>query len=344
MKKWNFGIIGAGVIGDFHARAIGDMGNGNLYAVCDSNINRAEEFAKKYNCKAFGSYQEMLKEKDIDVVTIATPSGLHMEPTVAAAEANKHVICEKPLDVTVERIDQMIEAHEKAGTKLGAIFQARFADSLVPLRNAIKNVRFGTITYAGVSVPWWRTQEYYSDTWHGTWELDGGGALMNQSIHAIDMLCEMMPAKVESVLAFSSKIGHEGIETEDTSVAALKFNNGALGVIYGSTASFPGRSRRFEMTGTKGSVVYEGDRIIFWQFENELPEDENIRKQFGGEKRADGSSDPKAFSHALHTRNFSEFIKSIETGGSFCLNPQEARKSVALIRKIYKSSMENEQI
>ena len=341
MKVWNFGIVGAGVIGDFHARAIADLENGNLYAVCDTNFDRAKGLAEKYNCKAYDSYEQMLKEKEIDIVTIATPSGLHMEPTVAAAKARKHVLCEKPLDVTIERIDKMIAAHEEADTKLGGIFQARFADSLVPLRNAIKAGRFGTITYAGVYVPWWRTQEYYSNTWHGTWELDGGGALMNQSIHAIDMLCEMMPAEVESVLSFSSKIGHDDIETEDTSVAALKFSNGALGVIYGSTAAFPGRARRFEITGTKGSVVYEADRIVFWQFDEELGEDENIRKQFNSSNRADGSSDPKAISHVLHTRNFAEFIKSIETGEEFCLSPQQARKSVALIIDIYKSSMEN---
>ena len=341
MKVWNFGVVGAGVIGDFHARAIADLENGNLYAVCDTNFDRAKQLAEKYNCKAFDSYEQMLKEKEIDIVTIATPSGLHMEPAVAAAKARKHVLCEKPLDVTIERIDKMIAAHEEADTKLGGIFQARFADSLVPLRDAIKAGRFGTITYAGVYVPWWRTQEYYSNTWHGTWELDGGGALMNQSIHAIDMLCEMMPAEVESVLSFSSKIGHDDIETEDTSVAAVKFSNGALGVIYGSTAAFPGRARRFEITGTKGSVVYEADRIVYWQFAEELPEDENIRKKFGTSERADGSSDPKAISHVLHTRNFEEFIKSIETGEEFCLSPQQARKSVALIIDIYKSSMEN---
>jgi len=342
MKIWNFGIIGAGVIGGFHARAIGDLPNANLYAVCDTNIERAEKLAEEYNCKAFGSYNEMLEDNDIDIVTIATPSGLHMEPTIAAAKAGKHVLCEKPLEITTEKIDEMIAAHEKAGTKLGAIFQARFSDSLVPLRNAIKAGRFGVMTYAAVYVPWWRTQQYYSDTWHGTWELDGGGALMNQSIHAIDMLCEMMPAEVESVLSLTSKIGHDDIETEDTSVAALKFNNGALGVIYGSTASFPGRPRRFEMTGTKGSVVYEDDSIVFWKFDEELAEDENIRKQFGSSKHSGGSSDPKAISHVLHSRNFAEFIKSLETGESFCLNPQQARKSVALIRKIYKSAMENE--
>lgn len=343
MKKWNFGIIGAGVIGDFHARAIGDLPNANLHAVCDTNLERAEKLAEEYGCKAFGSYDEMLEDKDIDIVAIATPSGLHMEPTVAAAKAGKHVLCEKPLEVTIERIDEMVAAHEKAGTKLGAIFQARFSDSLVPLREAIKAGRFGVMTYAAVYVPWWRTQEYYSDTWHGTWDLDGGGALMNQSIHAIDMLCEMMPAEVESVLGLTSKIGHDDIETEDTSVAALKFNNGALGVIYGSTASFPGRPKRFEMTGTKGSVVYEDDSVVFWKFNEELAEDENIRTKFGSSKHSGGSSDPKAISHVLHSRNFAEFMKTLETGEEFCLNPEQASKSVALIREIYKSSMENEQ-
>ncbi|MDH4240826.1 MAG: Gfo/Idh/MocA family oxidoreductase, partial [Phycisphaerae bacterium] len=206
MKTWNFGIIGAGLIADFHAKSIADIPNAKLIGCCDKVQDKANTLADKYDVKAFGNYDEMLKSDDVDIVTIATPSGFHMEPTVAAAEAGKHVLCEKPLEVTLERIDAMIEAHNKSGTRLGGIFPYRFNDSQTVLREAINSGRFGVITYAGIYVPWWRTDEYYKDSWHGTWKLDGGGALMNQSIHMVDMLCDVMPP-IESLQAYTGTLG-----------------------------------------------------------------------------------------------------------------------------------------
>jgi UDP-N-acetyl-2-amino-2-deoxyglucuronate dehydrogenase len=160
MKTWNFGIIGAGLIADFHAKAIADIPNAKLVGCCDKIQDRAKQLADKYDVKVFENYEEMLKSDDVDIVTIATPSGFHKEPTTAAAEAGKHVICEKPLEVTLERIDAMIEAHNKSGTRLGGIFPYRFNDSQTVLREAINSGRFGVITYAGIYVPWWRTDEY----------------------------------------------------------------------------------------------------------------------------------------------------------------------------------------
>ena len=281
MKTWNFGIIGAGLIADFHARAIADIPNAKLIGCCDKIADRAKKLADKFSVRAFPDYEAMLKSDEIDIVTIATPSGFHKEPAVAAAEAGKHVICEKPLEITLKRIDAMIEAHEKAGTRLGGIFPYRFNDSQEVLREAINSGRFGTISYVGIYVPWWRTDEYYKDSWHGTWKLDGGGALMNQSIHMVDMLCDVM-APIESLQAFTGKIGHPQIETEDTAVAVLRYTNGALGIVYGTTASWPGQFRRFEITGTKGTVVQLENSFTVWKFADEKPEDDDIRKRFGG--------------------------------------------------------------
>ncbi len=220
MKIWNFGIIGAGLIADFHARAIADIENAKLVGFCDIVSERAKKLAEKFDARVFKDYEEMVNSDQIDIVTVATPSGLHMEPTIAAAKAGKHVICEKPLDITLERIDAMVEAHQKSGTLLGSIFQSRFNDAVTPLREAINSGRFGVITYAGAYVPWWRSDQYYEGSWHGTWKLDGGGALMNQSIHMIDMLCYLM-GPVESVQAFVGTLGHPQIETEDTGVAVV---------------------------------------------------------------------------------------------------------------------------
>ena len=341
MKTWNFGIVGAGLIADFHARAIADIPNAKLVGCCDIIFSRAKELADKFGGKAFGSYEDMLKSEEIgmDIVTIATPSGAHMEPTIAAARAGKHVICEKPLDVTLERIDAMVDAHKKAGTVLGGIFPYRFNDAMVPLREAINSGRFGVITYAGVYVPWWRTDEYYKDSWHGTWKLDGGGAIMNQSIHMVDMLCDVMPP-IESVQAFTATLGHPQIEAEDTAVAVLRFSNGALGIIYGTSASYPGRYRRFEITGTKGTVVYLEDSFTMWQFAEEKSEDEKIRKRFGQIEGGGGRAEPGDILHQNHTRNFKTFVDAIESGTEPYISGKEARKAVEVILAIYKSAKE----
>lgn len=342
MKTWNFGIVGSGLIADFHARAIGDLDNAKFVGCCDKIPERAAALADKYDAKAFDTYQDMVASDDIDVVTIATPSGFHLEPAVAAAEAGKHVICEKPLEITLDRIDAMIAAHEKAGTRLGGIFPYRFNDSQKVLREAINSGRFGTISYAGIYVPWWRTDEYYKDSWHGTWKLDGGGAMMNQSIHMVDMLCDVMPP-IESLQAYTGAIGHD-IETEDTAVAAVKYTNGALGVIYGTTASWPGQFRRFEIMGTKGTVIQVENSFTVWQFADEKPQDKEIRAKFGGITGGGGVSDPAAITHDNHTRNFKAFLDALETGEDFWIDGTEARKAVEVILAIYQSAKEQKPV
>jgi predicted dehydrogenase len=172
MKTWNFGIIGSGMIAKAHATAIQNIHNANLVGVCSSNPENARKFAEQYNCRAFKNYQEMVRSAEIDVVTVATPSGQHMEPAIEAAANAKHVLCEKPLEISLERVDKMIDAHQKAGTYLGGIFNFRFNDSVALLKNAIDIGRFGNISYASVHVPWWRTNEYYKNSWRGTRKLD----------------------------------------------------------------------------------------------------------------------------------------------------------------------------
>jgi predicted dehydrogenase len=342
MKIWNFGIIGAGLIADFHSRAIADLHNGKLVGFYDIVPSRAGALADKYSCRVFDSCESMLTSREIDAISIVTPSGAHAEPAVAAAGAGKHVLCEKPLEITLKRIDTMIDAHKKAGTLLGGIFQYRFDDAMGPLRKAISSGRFGRITYAAVAVPWWRTDEYYKDSWHGTWKLDGGGALMNQSVHMIDLLCNLM-GPVESVQAFIATLGHE-IETEDTATAVLRFANGALGAIYGTTASYPGRFKQLEITGTKGTVVYLEDSFTTWSFAEEEPEDEDIRKQFGKVTGQGGVADPAAISYRNHTRNYQAFIKALEQGGNFEISGAEARKAVEVILAVYQSAREQKPV
>jgi UDP-N-acetyl-2-amino-2-deoxyglucuronate dehydrogenase len=339
MRNWNFGIIGTGMIADFHARAILSLTNARLVGFSGLNRQKTEDLADKYNCKAFMNYAEMLLSKDIDIVTIATPSGAHMEPTIAAASHRKHVICEKPMEISVERINKMIKAHEQAGTHLGGIFNYRFNDSIKHLKRAIENTRFGALTYASAQVPWWRSENYYKSSWRGTWKLDGGGALMNQSIHVVDIL-QYRIGPVQSLQAYIATLGHL-IEVEDTAAVILKFKNNALGTIYGSTASFPGRFRRLEITGTKGTVIMVENSFTVWQFADEIETDREITERLGEIEGHGGVSDPKAISFEAHAKNISSFIDAIEANRPFEIDGIEARKAVGIIEAIYTSAKED---
>lgn len=343
MRIWNFGIVGAGMVAWTHARALQDLENAKLIGVCDNGSGRGQKLADNFSCHCFANYQQLVQSPEIDIVLIASPSGAHMEPTVAAAKNGKHVLCEKPLEVTLARIDRMIAAHEQAGTRLGGIFQNRFHDAIPVLRRAAQSGRLGTITFAGVYIPWWRDDAYYQDSWRGTWRLDGGGALMNQSIHMVELLCDLAPP-VAAVQAFTTHLGHPQIEAEDTAVAILQFVTGAVGLIYGSTAAYPGQARRLEITGTRGSIVYSENRLLTWQFADPLPEDAKIRQQFGFSTENEGAANPAAIAHENHKRNILAFLSALETGAPFEIDVRTARKPVELILAIYQAAREQKAI
>jgi UDP-N-acetyl-2-amino-2-deoxyglucuronate dehydrogenase len=343
MKTWNFGIVGAGNIADFHAKAIQSLINTKLSGICGTNPEKVKKLSERYDCKIFDSTTDMLQSSAIDIITIATPSGAHMEPAIEAAKFGKHVICEKPLDISLERVDRMIEAHETAGTRLGGIFNYRFNDAARELKKAMDAGRFGTVTNVSVYVPWWRPDSYYDSSWRGTWALDGGGALMNQSIHMVDML-QYMAGPVSSLQAYIATLGHPQIEVEDTAVAVLKFQNKALGMIYGSTASYPGQFRRLEITGTQGTVIMEENSFKVWQFAEKTEEDNAIVNKYSNIEGGGGVSDPMAIPFEPHARNIEAFVKSVERGEPFEIDGPEARKSIEIILGIYKSSRENRKV
>lgn len=334
---WKFGIIGAGLIADFHAKAIQSLPNAKLIGICGTNASKVKALSEKYKCKIFDSVEAMLQSDQIDIVTIATPSGAHMEPVVEAAKKGKHVICEKPLEISLERIDKMIAAHEKSGTRLGGIFNYRYNESVRILKSTVESGRFGIISCAAVYVPWWRTNDYYKSSWRGTWKLDGGGAMMNQSIHMVDML-QFMMGDVSSLHAFYATLAHPGIEVEDTAVGILKFKNKALGIIYGTTASFPGQFRRLEITGSKGTVIMEENSFKVWKFDKETEQDKEIIKKFGIIEGGGGVSDPAAIPFQPHARNFAAFIHALENNTPFEIDGAEARKSVEIILRMYDSA------
>ena len=337
-RPYGFAILGTGMIAKFHARAVRATSGARLVAVCSRDRSRAGEFAAEFGCEAFDHVDAMLAHPEVDVLVIATPSGAHMEAAVCAARAGKHALCEKPLEVTLARIDAMIEAHRKSGTQLGCTFQMRYMPALQPVRDALREGRFGRLTYAGVYVPWWRSDDYYSgSSWHGTQKLDGGGALMNQAVHMIDLLCDLLPP-VESVAAFTSSLGHSWIETEDAAAAALRFTGGAVGVVYGSTSSWPGQAKRLEITGTHGTIILVDERLAVFEFRERRPEDAEILARHGGEGGAHGVRDPAAMTHALHAACFADFIAALEQRVPFAIDGASARRAVALIQSIYESA------
>jgi UDP-N-acetyl-2-amino-2-deoxyglucuronate dehydrogenase len=334
-----FGIIGCGMIARFHAKAVADIREAKVAACFDSIAPAADKFGGEIGCKVYHDLDQMLADPAVHVVTICTPSGVHMEPAVAAAKAGKHVIVEKPLDITLKRCDAMISACDKAGVVLSTIFPSRFHESSQLLKRAIDEGRFGKLTMGDAYVKWFRTQEYYdSGAWRGTWALDGGGALMNQAVHSVDLLLWFMGPAVE-VFAYTATLAHQRIEVEDVAVANVKFANGALGVIEASTATWPGELKRIEIHGDGGSVVLREEDLAVWKFAKETQADEDIRRKMASRTHTGGgAADPKAIGHHGHTMQFQDVLSAILERKKPLIDGPEGRRAVELILAIYKSA------
>jgi predicted dehydrogenase len=334
-----FGIIGCGMIANFHARAIGDIRGANIAACFDMFPAAADRFAEQQECTAYHDLDAMLADPAVDVVTICTPSGAHMEPAIAAARAGKHVIVEKPLEVTLKRCDKIIDACNKAGVTLATIFPSRFHESSQLLKRAVDRGRFGHLTIGDAYVKWYRTQEYYdSGAWRGTWALDGGGALMNQAIHSVDLLIWLM-GPVAEITAHTATLAHQRIEVEDVAMATLRFENGAIGVIEATTAAFPGALKRIELHGSEGSAVLEEEDITTWEFAKKTKADQALLERMAGRTQTGGgAADPAAIGYHGHTAMFKDVLKAIKNGTKPLIDGPEGRRSVEVILAVYKAA------
>ncbi len=341
----HFGIIGVGAIADIHARAIAEMSEGELVACYDVNPERVSAFCDKHHCQGYLDLAGFLADERVEIVTICTPSGLHLDAAVSAAAAGKHLLVEKPLEITTARCDQVIQAAKKNNVLLSGIFPSRFNEASQLIKRTIDSGRLGQIVLADAYVKWFRTQEYYDGSgWRGTWALDGGGALMNQSIHAIDLL-QWLIGPVSSICSFTGTLAHERIEVEDTAVATLKFINGALGVIEGSTGVYPGFPKKISISGSKGTITLEEDKIVTWEFDSSLPEDTAIREQYFSETgSAGGSSNPSAISYSGHQHQFENMVDAVNHGTALLIDGWEARKAVEIIEAIYRSANNHEPV
>ena len=336
-----FAIVGCGMIARFHARALQDVPGTRLAALVSRNQANAQKVMDSVSasCDVYPDVQPVLARKDVDVVIVTTPSGAHMEPAVAAAQAGKHVVVEKPLEVTLERCDRIIDACDKNRVKLCTIFPSRFGDANQALKSAVQAGRFGRLTLGETTCKWWRPQSYYDEGgWKGTKPLDGGGALMNQAIHNVDLLSWMM-GPVSHIMGLTATLAHERIEVEDTAVACLRFKNGALGVIQATTSVYPGLPKTIAIHGDKGSAVIEQDDLVRWELTPETDEDKHIRERFAQKTGASGgSSNPAAISHVGHARQLADFVQAIETGRPPLVDGREGRRAVEIVLAIYRSA------
>ncbi|MBI5095348.1 MAG: Gfo/Idh/MocA family oxidoreductase [Candidatus Hydrogenedentes bacterium] len=340
MSDVGFGIIGCGAIAPIHAESISKIKGARLVAVADVVERNAQSLADKYAAAAYTDYREMLARKDVHAVGLCVPSGMRAEIGEVCAAAGKHILAEKPLEVTTERIDRLIAAAGKAGVKLSCVYQSRFSDGALSIRKALDEGRFGKLVLGDAYIKWFRTQEYYnSGSWRGTRKLDGGGCLMNQGIHQIDLLLWFF-GDVEQVYAQTRLVAHEHLEVEDLACAMLKFKSGALGVIEGSTAIWPGHSARIEVHGAEGGAVLEDGKLRFWRFKQETAEDKEIQEHLNDESiLGSGAGDPLSNLRSDgHRLQITDFVEAIRLNRPPAIDGREGRRAVELIEAIYRSA------
>lgn len=328
-----FGIVGCGRVSPKHFEALaGQIQNAAVVAVCDTNIERAKKAGAEYGVPAFESAAAMIKGcPEIDVVSILTPSGLHAELAVLAAQSGKHVVVEKPMALTIEDADRMLTACQQAGVHLFVVKQNRFNLPVQHLRDAMRSGRFGKLVMGTVRVRWCRTQEYYDqDPWRGTWGLDGG-VIANQASHHIDLLTWLM-GDVESVFAYTTT-RLVNIEADDTAVAVLKFTSGALGVIEATTGARPkDLEGSISILGAEGSVEIAGfavNEMKTWQFTRPAPMDSIVLSE--------GRENPPSVYGFGHKRYLREVVRCLREEKSETVDGYEGLKSLTLISAMYES-------
>lgn len=341
-KKFGFAIVGTGLISTTHYEQISAIEGAKVVAVYSRKEEKAKSLAETAGADWYTDYKEMLKREDIDIVSIITPSGTHADMAIEAARAGKHVIVEKPMDISLEKAQQMIDVCREQQVKLSVISQHRFDASAVKIKDDIDSGRFGEMVLGQASVNWYRPQSYYDTSkWRGTIKMDGGGVLINQAIHTIDLFHYFM-GEVESVFAHTAILAHEGIEVEDVAVATVKFKNGGLGTIVGTTAAYPGLSARLEIIGTNGTAVIENDQLLKHYLRNPNNETEainiaNIQHHHGADQDH-ASINPAALDGASHRLQFIDMINAIQEDREPLVNGEEGLKPLKIILAIYQSA------
>jgi UDP-N-acetyl-2-amino-2-deoxyglucuronate dehydrogenase len=341
-----FAVVGCGVIGRRHAQVISRLADAELAVAVDVDEVAAERLAVTYDAASAFSLDDALARDDVDVVAICTPSGVHAEQAVTALEAGKHVVIEKPVDVSREAARRLIATEATAPGLATVISQHRFDASSLAVREAIRTGRLGRVTSGLATVSWWRSQAYYdSGDWRGTWDLDGGGALMNQGIHTLDLLVWMLGRPVE-VTAYTSRLAHTDIEVEDTAVAIVRFEGGVVGTVHATTAAYPGLSARLQVNGSQGSAIVDDDDLHYFHAQCLAAGSETSGNQAtllvprsGDGEAAKAGADPAALSDA-HSLQYVDFVEAIRSGGPPQVTIGDACTTLAVVLAIYQSATE----
>ncbi len=336
-----FAVVGLGM-GKHHCKAIDSAPNATLVAVCDVDEERLAAASHEFGCQIYKEIDDLLANDDVEVVNVATPSGLHTDIGLKVAAAGKHMIVEKPADITVARIDELIAAIDAAGVKAAGIFQSRLDPLNIEIRDAVQGGRLGRMIGVHGHLPWYRKQSYYEGahgSWKGTWAMDGGGSLMNQGVHTVDLL-QWIAGRVTSVMGMFGVFDHE-IEAEDQSVAILRFESGALGTLYTTTCAFPGRDQRITMYGSEGSFVKREGALESWKLlgDEDGEQEQDMLGRFGDKKveKGSGAADPMAVSFDGHTQIIMDMVEAVQQEREPMISLHSAKHAVEIINAIYES-------
>ena len=330
----DFAVVGLGVIGRIHVRAVVESVGAHLAAVVDKDLERAREVGKEYGVPGFGSVEDLVDSGLVQAATIGVPSGTHAQVGVSLAEAGIHLLCEKPIDVSLEAADRLIGVCEATSVKLACVSQSRFETDVSAAREAVQSGRLGRMVLAQADTKWYRSQEYYDvGGWRGTFAQDGGGAFINQSIHAVDVLQWVM-GPVERVCGFTANIWHK-IESEDTGVAIVQFQSGALGVLQGATSLGKAQPKRLEFHGDAGTIILENDEAIVWDINDGSAAPGSVGQRA---VRKVAGKDARDVSHIGHKKHIEDLAAAIRDGRSPSITGRDARVPLELILAIYESA------
>jgi UDP-N-acetyl-2-amino-2-deoxyglucuronate dehydrogenase len=327
------GLLGGGNISDTHARAARAIPGVEIAAIYGSNRDKAGRLAQAYGGAVYDDIERFLDHRPLDIVAIGSPSGLHADQAIAAIRRGIHVLSEKPLDVTTAKVDAVIAAADRGGVKVGVFFQDRLKPDIAAMKSMIVSGQLGKPIFAAGHVRWYRPPEYYTTSrWRGTRALDGGGALMNQAIHTVDVL-QWLFGPVARVGGRTATLLHS-IQTEDTAAAVLEFESGALGIIEATTSSYPGYARRVDVSGSEGTLILEGDKLVATDLRARGTQASTVPAEPPPENAASATVSDSV----PHQRIFEDFIRAIRENAVPVCDAREARPSVAIIEAIYRSA------
>lgn len=351
-KPLRFGLVGCGVIGPVHAEALASLPDAVLVAVADLIPERAQTLAARYGAIPYTNLSTMLERAGLDVVIVCTPSGKHGEHACEVMRSGRHVIVEKPMEIRRAALDEMLRVQKETGVKLAVISQHRFDPASQQVRQLLDEQAFGRLVLGNAAIPWWRSQAYYESAgWRGTWELDGGGVLMNQSIHSLDLLQWFM-GPVESVSASTGTLVHQ-METEDVAVAILRFANGALGTIAATTGAYPGVATRVEIFGNQGSAILENDALAYLHLardDKEAAGSYGMQHQASTAERQQQSEqggtaqNAAALSVTSHAAQIADMIRAIREDRMPLVDGYAGRRPVDIILGIYESARTHQEV